>query len=69
MNLKYFSNIIILYFYNFSNIRLLLTNKMYYISVYGHSLEKDIKGDTSGHFKRLCVSLSMVRYINIFIIP
>lgn len=41
------------------------TNKLIYnfVSVYGHALEHDIKGDTSGHFKRLCVSLSMVRYI------
>lgn len=41
---------------------------VHFVSVYGHNLEKDIKGDTSGHFKRLCVSLSMVRYTNKIIV-
>lgn len=32
---------------------------IYFSTVYGKSLESDLKGDTSGHFKRLCVSLCM----------
>lgn len=33
----------------------------FYETLFHNTLEKDLKGDTSGHFRRLCVSLSMGR--------
>ncbi|CAH1108214.1 unnamed protein product [Psylliodes chrysocephalus] len=33
------------------------TIAQFYEQMYGKNLEKDLKGDTSGHFKRLCISL------------
>lgn len=33
------------------------TIAQFYEQMYGKPLEKDLKGDTSGHFRRLCVSL------------
>uniref|UniRef100_A0A0A9XVT8 Annexin n=1 Tax=Lygus hesperus TaxID=30085 RepID=A0A0A9XVT8_LYGHE len=33
--------------------------KRCYQKLYGKTLEEDIKGDTSGHFKRLCISLAV----------
>lgn len=33
------------------------TIAQFYEQMYGTTLEKDLKGDTSGHFRRLCVSL------------
>ena len=34
---------------------------MYDITVHGRDIEKDVASDTSGHFKRLLVSLLTVR--------
>ncbi len=33
-----------------------------FLSVYKRNLEKDLANDTSGHFKRLMVSMSMVSF-------
>ena len=37
-----------------------------YLLVYGHPMEKDIKGDTSGVFKMLLVSLAQVQTFSEF---
>jgi len=39
---------------------------LYVFPVYGRSIEQDLAGDTSGHFRRILVSMTTVSFVLIY---